>query len=192
MSISLVNRSSELCVDMIKARKRMRIDDTMETDELTDLIKTAERVIEHRMTSTLLSSSWVFYCKPFAKCVVLPVARALSLISVQIKLLDGSYQDLPLDDFHLIEYRLGTPANVVELKQGKSLPFIVDSSKSVKIEFTAGYPNKNAIPEDLITAVLVLAKHFDLNREVTAEKVQSIIPMGFESLIVPYCWVSAE
>ena len=79
----------------------------------------------------------------------------------------------------------------ISLKPGQSWPATDGSINSVRVNFTAGYTTRAAVPNLLKQAVKLAVGHWYENRETAGEKNLSEIPMAVESIIALHMFPEA-
>lgn len=188
MALQLLQRNAGLPVTLAEARTRLRLDDTLEDAELTALIRTAQGVIEKHITGTLLPTRWRWTLNAFCE-LVLPRAPVISVEQIRYKDTAGQWQTLSPSLYSLIPSDLGNPSSYLYAPAG--WPGVVNEPACITIEFTSGYADAAAIEPELITALLMLAGHYDQNREATTSGNSNEITMGVQFLIGPYMWMEA-
>lgn len=184
MGLQLLAGPTGQPVSLDVAKKHLRIapDDIDQDDEVGRLIRAATAHVEKITQRSLLSQSWRLVLDCFPPCALLiPRPPLVSVEAIAYTDVAGQEQLLDESTYLVNPYEMigrVTPA------QGRRWPATARQAMSLRVDFTAGY---STVPEDIVSAILLLVGHFDQNREAATAGALAEIPMGVEALLSPYC-----
>lgn len=201
-----------LPVSVNEARTRLRLEDTTPYDEVARLIAVATRQVEHVTGRALMAQRWQLTAPAFAASreaqaralyaqdvnqnpsaamlryqtavpVLLPKPPLISVEQVEYLSPAGAWQTLPPT-----AYEVDTSGLMGQIRPvfGSVWPATAVHPVAVRISYTAGYGAADAVEPDIIMAILLLAGHYDLNREATTDRSLSEMPFGVQALLAPY------
>lgn len=189
------------------ARQWLKLDGTDEDGLVVPLITAARRMVEKRTNLVLLSSGWRLTLDrfpqaiggQFAPCdlaaileegmIRLPRAPVSAVTAVGYLDTNGAAQVVASSDY--VADLSSDPARI-GLAFGKAWPATRAQIAAVTVDFTAGYSNSAAIPEDLKLAMKMLVAHWSENREaVVVGTINSALELAFDALVDTYkVWVA--
>lgn len=172
------NSAGVLPVSLDEARLRLRMDDTTSDAELEALLLAATRHCEQATRSSITPQRWQLFLRDFpADTIPLPQPPIISIDSITYCDTSGTWQNLPASSYSLTPHRFSPRIHLFNPPAVAPLPY------AVMVNFTSGHLNT---PPDLAMAILLLAGHFDAQREATTDRPLNEIPMGVAALIAPY------
>lgn len=184
MGLQLLEGPSEQPVSVAVAKQHLRIapGDTFQDDEVARIIRAATARAERITQRALLTQRWCLYLDGFPPGAIrIPRPPLKSVESIFYT--DASGQERELDT----ETYLVNPFEIlgqVTPMQGRCWPATAKQAMAVRVEFTAGY---DAVPDDIVSAILLLVGHLDQNREeVVTGTIATKLPAGAEALLSPY------
>lgn len=175
-----------LTVAELKAR--LRIDHSSEDDLIESLGKAARELIEGWTGCRMMTRTEYLYLDSFPPCdaIVIPVAPVTAVASVKLYDEDDAATTMAAADY-MVDLKGHVAA--VRLKSGKSWPTIDAEERvanAVEVAFTSGYASAGAVPERLKTALHLLTAHLYENREATTPLELRELPMGLQTVILPF------
>jgi uncharacterized phiE125 gp8 family phage protein len=132
------------------------LDDSLK-QEMLDLIGEATDLVERDTRRALLPQEWVLRLDYFPRDVIELDYPPVDAESVVVEyLVDDEFETV--DDSLYVVNASAEPARVV-LKAGQRWPQTDRAEGAVKVTFTAGWPNREAMPQIAQRAVLLAIKH---------------------------------
>lgn len=169
-------------LDVAKEHLRIAPDDTDSDAEVTRLIRAATARAEKITGRALAVQSWRLILDSFPKgAIAIPMPPLKSVESITYT--DPSGADQVLDESAYVVNPFGLVGKITPA-MGKCWPSSAQQAMSLRIDFTAGY---DQVPEDVIAAILLLVGHLDQNREAVTTGAPTVLPLGVEALLSPYC-----
>lgn len=163
----------------------MRVDDDDENALIKSLAMAATDYAERYLRRSLVTQTWVYYLDSFPHCdhIDLPHGPIQSITSI-------SYTDnadatqvvssstYALDQGNEVDQR-------VFLKDGETWPQDEAIERdTVAIEYVAGYGDEESVPDDVKTAIMLIANHWYENREaVVVGTGATEVPMSAKSIL---------
>jgi hypothetical protein len=201
MSVHIVTGPTELAVSPIEVRRRLRIDDTEDEEDVKRLIRAATLHAEKMLNRSLLTRTLRYTLSGFyaqrmpdpttsrsstknfrTDDVYLPFSPVASVTSVQYLNESATLTTLPSAN-----YELDTNGHFGAIRPayGYDWPETLDHPSAVRITYVAG-GTASALESDLILALMLLIGHWYLNREATAMMTINDLPIGVQSLLAPW------
>ncbi|HFL2188696.1 TPA: head-tail connector protein [Pseudomonas putida] len=185
MGLQLLEAPTAQAVSLEVAKKHLRIapDDTDQDDEVARIVRAATAWAERITQRALCLQRWRLHLDGFpCGAVLVPRPPLQSVEAVSYTDSVGSVQTLDAAGYIVNPFDI---LGRVSLAQGQAWPATRKQAMSVRIDFTAGYAE---VPEDIVSAILLLVGHLDQNREqVVTGATPTALPMGVDSLLAPYC-----
>lgn len=113
--------------------------------------------------------------------ITIPAPPLVSVVSISVGF--ESDAELPIDTYVVDAYAV--PATV---KPVASWPYAVSATNNVRVRFIAGYGDGSdnvPLPATARQGILMMLEHLYRNRGATSERMQSLIPLGVESMLRP-------
>ena len=174
-------------VTLIEAKSHLRVDFDADDTLITTLISTARQFVENCTGRALVSRVVRVDADNWDSEILLPLNPVVSISSIKYMDSDGVEQTLASTEYQLATQKL--PARV-KPAYGASWPAIRSGLyDSVKVEFTAGYGDAGAVPNDLKHAVLFMIAHLYEQREpvVVAGNIDvKTVPFAVDALMDIY------
>lgn len=171
-------------VSLARAKAHLKLDDEAEDGLIESLITAARVHIEGATGQALMEQRWRLVRDdwPANSVVTLPIGPVSALEDIRTYDAEGAPHPIDPDDA-LLDGQ-GNPPRVI-------LPAIKPGTRrylGVEIDFVAGYGSAaDAVPPDLIQALLVLVAYWFENRDaVLAVGAAGVIPSGFDRLLANY------
>lgn len=186
--ISLTSPPAQEPVTLAELKLHARVDITDDDDLLTSLIQVAREWVEAHTVRRLITRTETLLLDGFPSCdrISIPVAPLQAVGTITY--LDDAGASATLDSSTYVADISG-PIGVVALKSGQTWPSLTSSKRpinAVRVPFTSGYANAEAVPASLKLAVKLLAAHYYENREATTPIDVKNLPMGIIALLRPY------
>lgn len=185
MGLLRIAAPSGLLVSLEEVNARLKIDITDDNAGVTRLIKASTGMAEKFTQRAFLTQQWKLQLSSFPckSLIQIPLPPLQSVESIEYIDSDGVEQTLADTDYIVdISGIIGS----VSLAPNKSWPVTQSRPDAVVINFTCGYGDAAAIPDDIVLAVLMLIGHFDINREATSDRPVSELPLGAQQLLAPF------
>ena len=182
MNYYLVTAPTSEPITLEEAKLYLRVDNSVEDSLITTLIVAARKQVESDTWCSLMPQTWKLSLdynevKTFTGLTKTPIT-AISHIKyfdinvVQQTLSTGSYQTNILNE----------PA-IIEITE---MPTINKQMNAFEIQFTSGYTNAAAVPQELKLAMHLLIGHWYEHREAVTIGNMKELPMGYDALISAY------
>lgn len=185
MGLSLVQTISPVTDADLKLF--LRVDHNREDDLISSINKAATSWTERFTGRKWVTAEYEYTLDRFPEdnVIELPVSPLVSVASVEYLATDGTYQTFEDWDFD----NTSQPGRVYCLPTA-SFPSTYNVPSAVTITFSAGYDqgsNLNSVPEDVKTAIKILAASLCENRqaEITGTTI-SKVQFSVEALLYPY------
>lgn len=184
MGLQLLAAPTTQPVSLEVAKKHLRIapDDTDQDDEVERLIRAATTRVERITQRALLAQSWRLVLDAFPSGPVL-IPRPPLVTVEAVTYTDALGVDRELDAATYVVNPYGLIGQITST-QGRCWPVTAKQAMSLRVDFTAGY---TAVPEDIVSAILLLVGHLDQNREAATAGTLVEVPLGVDALLAPYC-----
>lgn len=174
-------------VSLDDAKLHLRIDGDAENATIERLVRAATSNAERLTNRAFVTQRWALTLDRFPGCnqpIKIPLPPLQSVESIKYFDSTDTEQTLPASDYVVDP---GGLLGQVLPAWRKSWPSISGRPMGVRIEFTAGYGDANAVPPDIVSAILLLVGSLDQNREaVVIGTIVNELPMGVEYLLSPY------
>lgn len=206
-SLSIVAAPAVEPVTLADALSFLRVDNAAESQLVSGLVATAREVVELYTGRALISQQWLLTMPTFEdgydpiangelivnrragfdwigrapripNAIALEVSPLITVDSVKYYDVAETITTLAASNYRTLAYM--TPG-AVALKSTASWPAVFDRPDAVQITFTAGHGTTAAtVPNNLRTAVLILAKHYYDGGRNFVDVAQAVkeIPMG--------------
>lgn len=184
MGLQLLTAPTSQPVSLEVAKEHLRIapDDTYLDVEVGRLIRAATASAEKITQRAIAVQSWRLILDRFPKGAILIPKPPLKSVEA-IAYTDASGADQVLDEGAYVVNPFGLIGQVTP-SMGKCWPATAPQAMSLRVDFTAGY---DSAPEDVVAAILLMVGHLDQNREAVTTGAVSVVPLGVDALLSPYC-----
>ena len=181
----LITPPTRAAVSRTDLKLFMRVDDDDEDQLIAQLALAASRLIETQTRRALTTQTWEVYMDRFPHCAFfyLPHGPVSEIVQITYTDQGGVSQTVDpttyaLDQGNIVDQR-------VYLLDGETWPTDEAIQKdTVTVRFTAGYGKENDVPEDLKTAIKLLANHWYENREATViGTISSELPLAVKAIV---------
>jgi len=176
-------------VTLDQAKAHLRVD-FADDDDIQDMIYEAVNVIDgpKGIGVALLPQSWVMSLDIWPNgSIIIPLGPIISVDSIIYIDPNGNEQTL---DTSLYVYDLDTEPLYINRAFGVAWPASRYQIGSIKVNFTAGYANADAIPSDFKRALKLLIGHWYKNREavvgIESRDTPNDMPFAVESILERY------
>lgn len=179
MSLLQLAQPAEEPVSLADLKAHLRVTETAEDDALARFIRAARRAVEARGGLSLVSQKWrLAFDAPPARLFTLPRAPVAAIDAVEAVTATGPVA-VAADLYAVDIGGAGRLKTLGPWPAGRAIA-------GYRIDFTAGWPDAAAVPEELRLAVRMLAGHFFENREgAQAERIFAV-PHAVDALIAPF------
>ncbi len=184
-SIKLVKPPTQEPVSLESVKQHLKLETDEDDELLGELITTARELVEDYTHTAILTQSYVLLCEEVDEDYIdLPRPPLQSVETVST--IDDDGVETLLDPSCYRVDDISTPGRVL-LKPGCSWP-----SSTVRVEYTAGYENVEAVPRVLRTVVRMLATYLYENRGEErsdvrfASELGGDMPLDVRMLLEPY------
>lgn len=181
MSLTLLSPPAAEPVTLAEMKDHLRVTHSDEDALITGVLVAAVRAVEARGRLALMPQSWrlTLDAAP-AETLFLPLSPVASLNAVAV--IDGA-GDPQAVSVSLYDAVLGKAPRI---RPAGPWPLPSPKLGGVRIDFTAGYADADAVPEELKLAVKILAAAFYENREAAGETRVYAVPQTVDALIAPF------
>jgi uncharacterized phiE125 gp8 family phage protein len=172
-----------------EARAWLRVDDTAQDALIAALVAAARRMVERRTNRALLASAWQmtidrFPCGDARRAILLPLGPVIAISAITYLDTGGVERTMAPADYR---YDLSREPAPITTEWGKSWPSARDVIGAIAVDFSAGYADAAAVPQDLKLAMQLLVGHWFENREsVVVGAVSNALQLAFDDLLEPY------
>jgi len=167
-----------------EAKNQLRIDTSDEDTILGDYITAARQTLEVLMRRAFITQTITLKYDSFpseSDGIVLPRPPAIAITSIQYVDSDGDDQTWSSDDYSLDSN--SQPARIVPV-YNVDFPTTRTQANAVTVVYTAGYGSaRTDVPESIRLAIRLLVGTYYENREATAARKVSELPLGIQVLV---------
>ncbi len=181
MSLTLLSPPASEAVTLSELKAHLRVTHEDEDALIAGVLVAAARAVEARGGLALMPQQWrLSLDRPPAETIFFPFSPVASLDAVTVTDGEGTPQAI---DISLYEFAAGSPGR---LRPAGPWPAPGIALDGVRLDFTAGYEDADAVPDPLKQAVKLLAAHFYEARETAVESRLYSVPQSVDALIAPY------
>lgn len=182
MHLERVTAPTEACVSVALVKQNRRIRHALEDELIAFFIRSAEDYVERVWQIAIMRGTFRLTGKPAHPKIPIPMPPLHHLTSVTFE--DDGVVTYPI--VPLVQERQTAYIDGERLPTSKAL-----RSLDVTIEFEAGYDSAANVPPAIRQAVLMIASHFDENREATTNdprisRISRAVEFGVENLLAPF------
>ncbi|WP_428410015.1 head-tail connector protein [Hyphococcus sp.] len=181
MSLTLLSPPAAEPVTLAELKAHLRVTHSDEDTAVTGFLVAAVRAVEARGGLALMPQQWRLTLDAVPEdTVFLPLSPVSAIDDIAVIDGAGDPQAVPASLYDAV---LGkTP----RIRPAGPWPLPAPSVGGVRIDFTAGYADAGAVPEELKLAVKILAAAFYENREAAGEARIYTVPQTVDALIAPF------
>tara|TARA_R110000868_G_scaffold23387_2_gene94415 strand:- start:124 stop:708 length:585 start_codon:yes stop_codon:yes gene_type:complete len=184
MNYRLVTGPSTEPLTYAEAKAYLRLNDDSEQSLVTSLISAARGIVEGQTWRPLISQVWATqldFSEVNTSVIRINKAPIISIDTITYYDSNNALQTLSASNWESDIY--GSPARV----RLKTPPIVYERMNALQVNFTAGYANAAAVPNDIKSALYMIIGHLYENRQdvVTGTQVNEI-PMASKYLLEPY------
>jgi uncharacterized phiE125 gp8 family phage protein len=152
-------------VSVAEAKTHCRIDSSSEDAYIRQLISSATRYVERRISRQFCEASWTLYLDCFAPEIVICKLPVMSITTVKYYDLGGTLQTLAAATYQSDIVSPDAPGRLMPA-YGYGWPSVrEDTYNAVQIAFKAGYGDPEDVPQAAKRAILLLVSQWYENRE---------------------------
>ena len=184
MGLQLLTAPTTQPVSLEVAKEHLRIApaDTDLDAEVGRLIRSATARTEKITQRALAIQSWRLILDRFPRgAISIPLPPLKSVEAITYTDADGAEQ--VLDEASYVVNPFGLIGQITPA-MGKCWPVTASQAMALRVDFTAGY---DAVPADIVAAILLLIGHLDQNREAVSAGTFTAVPLGVDALLSSYC-----
>lgn len=183
MGLTLATAPAAEPVALSEAKLHLRVDASDEDALITALIIAARRMAEQHTGRALITQEWVYTLDAFPIAeIFLPLPQLVSVDAINYVDEDGVDQVLAGTEYDVFTSGiLGAVAPAYD----KTWPATRTQPEAVSIEFTCGFGNAAAVPQEIKQWMLLQIGHWYAHREAIAQGNYSKLEF-VDSLIEPY------
>lgn len=184
MNYRLVTGPATEPLTYAEAKAYLRLNDDSEQSLVTSLISAARGIVEGQTWRPLISQVWAAqldFSEVNSSVIRINKAPVISIDTVTYYDSNNALQTLSASNWESDIY--GSPARF----RLKTIPICYERMNTLQVNFTAGYANAAAVPNDIKSALYMIIGHLYENRQdvVTGTQVNEI-PMASKYLLEPY------
>ncbi|WP_085908284.1 head-tail connector protein [Kiloniella majae] len=187
MNLTVTTPAADTPVSLDDAKRQLFMEGTTDADALIGAhIKAAVAHVETSLGRALVTRIYTATLDCWMNCIWLKMPPIGEVSSIKYDDLDGVEQTLAPSVYEVGE-RFGQA--YVKLAPNQSWPVLDDSSSlnRIRIAYTAGYGDVDAVPDDIKHGILLLVTHYFENRgTVNIGNIVSEIPQSVDALLTPY------
>ncbi len=181
MSLTLLSPPAGEPVSLAEMKAHLRLTSDDEDALVTGLAVAAARAVEARAGLALMPQQWrLTLDTPPEDTLFLPLSPVSAIDAVAVLDAEDAPQAVPSS---LYDAALGQRARI---RPAGPWPVPGRAIDGVRIDFTAGYADADAIPAPLKQAVKILAAYFFETREAAGEARIYAVPSSVDALLAPY------
>ena len=181
MSRTLISPPAAEPVTLAELNAHLRVTHSDEDALITGMLVAAVRAIEARAGLALMPQQWRLTLDAVPdETLLLPLAPVATIDAVQVNDASGTPQAVA---DNLYEFAPGASAR---LRRAGPWPQPGIRLDGVTIDFTAGYDDADAVPEQLKQAVKILAAYFFETREAAGEARIYAVPQSVDVLLASF------
>lgn len=175
-------------LSVAELKARLRIDHSSEDTLIEAFGKAARELIEGWTGHRMMPRTEYLYLDdyPPGDAIVIPVAPVSAVTHVKTIDEDDAETTFGASNYYV---DLNGALPVIRLKADVSWPTIgtdLRVANAVEVLFASGYASAGAVPERLKTALHLLTGHLYENREATTPLELRELPMGLQTVILPF------
>ncbi len=186
LSITVKTPPAKSPISLAEAKLHCRVDEDITKDDslIRSYIKAATENAEAITRRQFITATYELRLDRFPAVIQFPRPPLWDVISVKYYDTDEAEQTLDESVYMMDEYStIGriTPA------PGESWPGVGETIPTITIEFQAGYGDRDAVPEDIKSAIKLIVGHLYEHRETVLVGVSgSVVPRGADDLLAPH------
>ena len=181
MSLTLLSPPAAEPVTLSEVKTHLRVTHSDEDALISGVLVAAVRAIEARGGLALMPQAWRLTLDAAPEeTLFLPLSPVSALDAVAVIDGEGAPQEVSVS---LYDAALGAHARI---RPAGPWPLPAPVIDGVRIDFTAGYADADAVPELLKQAVKILAGYFYETREAAGEARVYTMPQSIDALIAPF------
>jgi uncharacterized phiE125 gp8 family phage protein len=183
MGLSLATAPATEPVTLSEAKLHLRVDVSDDDTLITALIIAARRMAEQHTGRALVTQEWVYTLDAFPVAeIILPLPQLVSVDVVNYIDENGADQVLAGTEYDVFKSGI---LGMIAPAYDKTWPATRDNAEAVAIEFTCGFGNAAAVPQEIKQWMLLQIGHWYSCREAVAQG--NFAKLEFvDSLIEPY------
>lgn len=189
MALQLQTAPGDEPISVAQAKDYLRVDGAAHDADINRLVKAARQRFENETGRALAPQSWDWMLDGFDTEAFERVPRP-ALISVDsIGYIDetGATRTLAPSVYRVDRTNQRKDRGRITLAYGQTWPGLRGIASQVTVRFSAGYSGVNALPADIVEALLLMIGHWFENREaVNVGNIVNTMPMGAEDIIADY------
>lgn len=182
MNYSLVTAPATEPISLEEAKLFLRVDNSIEDNLITSLIKAARSKVESDTWRALITQTWKLSMNKDEVKIFTGLTKSPLQSVTHIKYFDinAVQQTISTGDYQV--NLLNEPA-IIKLN---AIPNMKDMMNALEVQFVCGYGVASSVPDDLKTAMLQLIGHWYVHREAVTPGNFAPVPMAYDALITPY------
>ncbi|MEL7489083.1 MAG: head-tail connector protein [Pseudomonadota bacterium] len=181
MSLSILAPPTAEPVSLDEIKAHLRVTHADEDGLIAGLAVAARQTVEARAGLALMAQRWrLSLDRAPSETVILPLAPVASIDAVSVIGAAGDFETVSVSKY---EAATGSPGRV---RCAAPWPRPSVALGGVRIDFTAGWADAGAVPDDLKQAIKLLAAQFYETREAAGAERVYRIPGAVDALTAPY------
>jgi len=183
MSMTMTAAPAAEPLTIAEAKAHLRVDGDHDDSFISSLIITSRLQIEAALGLALITQSWRFTLDawPAGRTIELPMRPVHSVAAVTAWA--PGEPDVTLAPTTYVVDGNAVPARMMLTA---ALPELTHATRGIAIDFTAGFGDAAAVPQNIKQALLLLVAHWYENREPREDGSIAAIPEAVSTLLSPY------
>lgn len=185
MGITLVGAAPSAAVSTADAKTHLNVFHSNDDTYIGNLVSAATAWVQHYTGTQVMQATYDYTMDAFPDGegdIVLPRPPLSSVTSITYVDEDGSSQMLATTVYAV---KTDVHPGRIYLKYEQEWPDTRDIDDAVTVRFVCGYANAAAVPEDIVSAILLLVERLYTYRGMTTEQAANQLSFSIEMLLSP-------
>lgn len=185
MGITLVGSAPSAAVSTADAKTHLNVFHSNDDTYIGNLVSAATAWVQHYTGTQVVQATYDYTLDAFPDGeddIVLPCPPLSSVTSITYVDEDGSSQTLATTVYAV---KTDVHPGRIHLKYEQEWPDTRDIDDAVTVRFVCGYANAAAVPEDIVSAILLLVERLYTYRGMTTEQAANQLSFSIEMLLSP-------
>ena len=186
LALTLKTPPSTEPVSLKEAKNHCRVDDDITNDDslIRSFIKAARQKAETYTRRQLITATYELHLDAFPHTISPPRPPLIDVTSIKYWDADGAEQTVHSDDYQV---DVASTVGRIRPNKDKSWPSTYGEMGDVVVEYVAGYGNRDQVPDQIKSAILLIVGHLYEHRETVIVGTGAVpLPHGANDLLYPY------